>query len=119
MTVDPETPSIINGDVMFLHEPCLSVAIENITCIFTDNEGDVTEFTDRTGKVHKKLIRGISKNRSAICPMPLFRTLGEHNYKLTVIVRDGSNYSGSFEVGEFSVCTYISSHVQPYMYVSV
>ena len=96
VTVDPETPSIINGDVMFLDGPCLSVEIENITCIFTDNKGDVTEFTDM------KLIRGISKNRRAICPMPLFRTLGEH--KLTVIVRDGSNYSGSFEVGEFSVC---------------
>ena len=103
MTVDPETPSIINGDVMFLDGPCLSVEIENITCIFTDNEGDVTEFTDRKGNTIKTLIKGISKNRRAICPMPLFRTLGEH--KLTVIVRDDSNYSGSFEVGEFSVCT--------------
>ena len=99
VTVDPETPSIINGDVMFLDGPCLSVAIENITCIFTDNQGDVTEFKDNKGKVHRTHIRGISKNRRAVCPMPLFRTLGEH--KLIVFVKDGSNYSGNFEVGKY------------------
>ena len=83
---------------MFLVGPCLSVAIENITCLFNDSEGDVTEYKNLMGGLQRTSIKGISKDKRAICPMPLFRTLGEHT--LTIFVKDGSNYSGSFEVGE-------------------
>ena len=46
LTPGPDTPSIIGGGVMHLVGPCFSIAIENITCLFTDEEGDVTLFTD-------------------------------------------------------------------------
>ena len=87
---------------MFLVGPCLSAAIENITCLFNDSEGDVTAYKDRMGTLQSTAIKGISKDRKAICPMPLFRTLGEHT--LTIFVKDGNSYSGSFEVGELPVC---------------
>ena len=96
--MDPETPSIINGGVMFLIGPCLSTDnIENITCLFTDNKGDVTEYK-KMSMIIKRTIRGITKDGKAICPMPLFRTLGEH--RLTIFIKDGTNYSGTFEVGK-------------------
>ena len=83
---------------MFMSGPCFSTNIEKITCLFTDKNGDVTEFKDRHGKIQKRIIRGITQNRRAICPMPLFRTLGQHS--LTVIDKDNNNYSGIFEVGK-------------------
>ena len=107
VTVDPETPSIIHGDVMFMNGPCLSKEIEEITCIFTDHEGDVPIVINRMPKTN---INGISKDERAICPMPLFRNLGEH--KLTIFVKDGSNYSGTFEVGRLShIPTYVYNYV--------
>ena len=83
---------------MFMYGPCFSINIENITCLFTDKNGDVTEFKDEDRKTQKRIIRGITQNRRAICPMPLFRTLGQHS--LTVMDKHDSKYSGIFEVGK-------------------
>ena len=86
VTVDPETPTIINGGVMFLTGPCFDDG--KIKCVFTDKDGKRTD------------INGIIKNRKAICPMPLFGQLGEHTLTITVI-NDDRKYSGTFQVGEF------------------
>ena len=66
---------------------------DDVTCVFTDKEGDVTA----SRRAPRKIIKGIIVNCRAICPMPLFRRLGMH--KLNVIVKD-RNFSGDFEVGK-------------------
>ncbi|XP_065894428.1 protein mesh-like isoform X2 [Dysidea avara] len=92
--VDPDTPSIINGGVMTLTGPSFDTTSshEKITCVFTDDDGDVTEGFPRG---FTRLINGIVVNCKAICPMPLFRKLGSHN--LTVVLND-RRYVGEFEV---------------------
>ena len=82
---------------MLLNGPCFSVETERITCLFTDQEGDVTSFTDHRGIVTKRVIHGITHNERAVCPMPLFRRLGNHN--VTVTISDGTNFTGTFDVG--------------------
>ena len=76
---------------------------EKITCVFTDDDGDVTEGFPRG---FTRLINGIVVNCKAICPMPLFRKLGSHN--LTVVLND-RRYVGEFEVGKlieyYKCCT--------------
>ena len=97
--MDPDTPSIINGGVMTLSGPSFNKSTEHddITCLFSDEMGDVTEFYNRkTKKVEKTIIKGIIVNCKAICPMPLFRRLGVH--RLIVIVK-GRNFSSDFDVG--------------------
>ena len=89
---------------MFLTGPCFSVDIENITCLFTDQDGDVTSFTNPDNTVTKRIIKGITVNEKAVCPLPLFRRLGDHN--VTITLGDGTKYTGSFIVGML-VCNYI------------
>jgi len=96
---DPNTPSIINGGVMILTGPCFSIEIERITCLFTDQEGDVTSFSDHRRIVTKRVINGITQNERAVCPMPLFRRLGNHN--VTVTLSNGKNFTGNFDVGTY------------------
>lgn len=84
---------------MHLTGPCFSIEIERITCLFTDLEGDVTSFTNPDKSTTKRDIKGITVNEQAVCPMPLFRRLGSHN--VTVTLGNGSNYTGSFEVGMY------------------
>ena len=84
---------------MLLIGPCFSVSIEKITCLFTDEEGDVTSFTNPDGTQTIRVINGITVNGQAVCPMPLFRALGEHSVK--VILRNGTNYTGYFNVGMY------------------
>ena len=67
---------------------------ENITCVFTDDDGDVATILPNT---FEKPMKGIIVNCRAICPIPLFRKLGPHN--LTVVV-NGTSYVGDFEVGK-------------------
>ena len=97
LTPDPDTPSIISGGVMRLTGPCFSMEIEKITCLFTDEEGDVTSFTDHNDITTKRDIKGITVNEQAVCPLPLFRRLGNHN--VTVTLENGTQYTGSFNVG--------------------
>ena len=94
---DPNTPSIISGGVMRLTGPCFSMEIEKIKCLFTDEEGDVTSFTNPRSITTKRDINGITVNEQAVCPLPLFRRLGNHN--VTVILSNGTSYTGSFSVG--------------------
>ena len=101
LTPDPDTPSIIDGGVMFLTGPCFSMEIEKITCLFTDKEGDVTSFTFPDKTVTKRVINGITVNEQAVCPLPLFRRLGNHN--VTVTIRNGTKFTGSFDVGMLCV----------------
>ena len=84
---------------MFLTGPCFSVDIETITCLFTDQDGDVTSFTNPDNTVTKRNIKGITVNEKAVCPLPLFRRLGNHN--VTITLGDGTNYTGSFSVGMY------------------
>ena len=100
---DPDTPSIINGGVMLLTGPCFSKEIENVTCLFTDKQGDVTEFTNPDNTTINRVISGITVNEQAVCPLPLFRRLGDHN--VTVTLQNGTRYSGSFTVGMFVLHT--------------
>jgi len=95
---DPSTPSVIDGGVMFLTGPCFSMEIERITCLFIDQEGDVTFFVDHQGVVTQKVIRGITRDERAICPMPLFRRLGIHRI---IVTSNGTNFTGNFEVGMY------------------
>ena len=105
---DPDTPSIISGGVMSLTGPCFSMEIENITCLFTDKEGDVTSFTDHKEVTTKRVINGITVNEKAVCPLPLFRRLGNHN--VTVTLNNGAQYSGSFNVGMYVIiCIYVNN----------
>ena len=67
---------------------------DDVTCVFTDDDGDVTVILPRT---FERPIKGIIENCKAICPMPLFRKLGPHNLTITV---NGSSYVGEFEVGK-------------------
>ena len=97
LTPDPNTPSIIGGGVMLLTGPCFSKEIENITCLFTDEEGDVTSFTDHRNITTKRVISGITVYEQAVCPLPLFRRLGDHN--VTVTLSNGTQYTGNFIVG--------------------
>ena len=94
--VDPDTPSIINGGVMILTGPSFNSknSNEEITCVFTDDEGNVTTILPQ---IFEDPIKGIITNCKAICPMPLFRKLGTHNLTITV---NGTNYVGVFEVGK-------------------
>ena len=97
--VDPDNPSIINGGVMTLSGPNFtrSKEIQNIKCFFTDRNGnDVTKKI--APRIFKRPINGIIVNCKAICPIPLFNKLGDHN--LTIMV-NGTSYSGQFEVGEY------------------
>ena len=95
---DPDTPSVISGGAMLLTGPCFSIEIERITCLFTDFEGDVTSFTINSVTT-KTVIKGITVNEQAVCPMPLFRRLGSHS--VTITLPNGLNYTGSFEVGMY------------------
>ena len=90
---------------MILTGPCFSIGSERITCLFTDQEGDVTSFTDHLGIVTKRIINGITRNEQAVCPMPLFRRLGIHN--VTVTFSNGTNFTGSFDVGTYVCITFV------------
>ena len=93
LVVDPDTPSIINGGVMKLSGPCFNTSNEVITCMFKDASGK---------KVHESINGIITNNKGnekAICPMPLFKTLGGHSVVITV--GNGKMYKGSFTVGEY------------------
>ena len=96
--VDPETPSIINGGVMTLSGPSFkkNANQDGVTCVFTDDGGDVIEYNDRR-RTHQRTINGVIVNCKAICPMPLFRKLGVHRLNVTL---EGKSYSGDFEVGK-------------------
>ena len=97
--VDPDIATIINGGVMTLTGPRFNKSTEydDVTCVFSDKEGDVTEYTDRRGTRYHSTIKGIIVHCKAICPMPLFRRLGAH--KLNVTVKE-IRYFGDFEVGK-------------------
>ena len=97
--MDPDTPTIINGGVMSLTGPCFGKSYQNITCLFTDKDGDVTKYSVKR-KIRLKTIKGIIVNDKAICPMPLFRRLGGH--RLTISV-DDVKYTGEFTVGTFQL----------------
>ena len=84
---------------MLLTGPCFSVSIEKITCLFTDKGRDVTSFTNPDLTQSKRIINGITVEEQAVCPMPLFRALGEHSVKVTL--RNGTNYTGYFIVGMY------------------
>ena len=92
---------------MRLTGPCFSMGIEIITCLFTDEEGDVTSFTDHRNLTTKRVIKGITVSEKAVCPLPLFRRLGNHN--VTVILSNGTQYTGSFNVG--MLVAHIRMHV--------
>ena len=104
--VDPDTPSIINGGVMTLTGPSFNTTSshEKITCVFTDDDGDVTEGIPR--QLFTRPIQGIIVYCKAICPMPLFRKLGPHN--LTVMLND-TKFVGQFEVGKggVDICVWV------------
>jgi len=89
ITVEPSTPTIINGGVMKLSGPNFSY-YQKVACVFADKDGSVTGGGQNS-------ISGIVADGKAVCPMPLFRRLGKHN--LTVLV-DGKRYSGTFNVGK-------------------
>lgn len=72
--------------------------IERIICVFIDKEGDVTSFTNPHRTVTNRVIKGITVNKKAVCPMPLFRRLGDHN--VTITLSNGTNYTGNFFVGK-------------------
>ena len=97
LDTDPDTPSIIGGGKMILSGPCFSVEIERIICLFTDKHGDVTSIVNPDMTITKRVIKGITVNEQAVCPIPLFRTLGSHN--ITITLGSGKNYTGNFEVG--------------------
>ena len=99
---DPVTPSIVNGGVMLLTGPCFSMEIEKIKCAFTDQEGDVTSVTDLRGRTTKRDINGITVNGQAVCPLPFFRRLGNHN--VTITLKNGTKYTGNFFVGMLANC---------------
>ena len=86
--------------------PCFSAGIEKITCLFTDKDGDVTSFTDHRGTVTKRIINGIVVNGRAVCPMPLFRALGDHN--VTITFSNGTSYTGYFSVGMYIYLSFFS-----------
>ena len=94
--MDPETPSIINGGVMGLTGRSFNTdnTHDDVTCTFTDDDGDVTTALPRSFECP---IKGIIVNCKAICLMPLFRKFGPHN--LTVTINDNS-YVGGFVVGK-------------------
>ena len=94
--MDPDTPSIINGGVMKLSGPYFNTNNEVITCMFYDANGT---------EVHEP-IKGIitindKGNEKAICPIPLFKTLGGHSVVITV--DNSKKYTGSFTVGEYQI----------------
>jgi len=93
--VDPNIPTILNGGVMSLTGPCFNKSYQNVTCLFTDKDGDVTERINKRNTI----IKGIITNEKAVCPMPLFRRLGEH--RLTILA-DDETYVGEFAVGKYS-----------------
>ena len=70
-----------------------STEYDGVTCVFYDEDGDVTEYNTR----RRTAIKGIIVNCKAICPMPLFKKLGQH--RLNVTVKNKSFLSG-FEVGK-------------------
>ena len=84
---------------MYLTGPCFSDNIEKIQCLFTDKDGDVTSFTKPDRTITNRIISGITVNKNAVCPLPLFRTLGSHN--VTITLSNGTNYTGNFEVGKY------------------
>ena len=107
LEVDPDTPSIINGGVMKLSGPCFNTNNEVITCMFYDaNEKEVHEPIKGIITINDK------GNEKAICPMPLFKTLGHHSVVITV--DNSKKYNGSFTVGEYKIfivhpsCIYIA-----------
>ena len=117
LVVDPDTPSIINGGVMKLSGPCFDTSNEVITCTF---------YNANEQKVDNKSITGIitindEGNVKAICPMPFFKTLGDHSVVITV--DNSKNYSGSFTVGEYKGYNYnvhkTIATVYIHMYVTV
>ena len=101
--MDPDTPSIINGGVMKLSGPCFSASNKTITCKFNDSNGK---------EVHEPINGIITNNKGnekAICPMPLFKTLGGHSVVITV--DNGKMYNGSFTVGEYKIQDTMYLHV--------
>ena len=100
---------------MFLTGPCFSDEIENITCLFTDKNGDVTHFELPDGREINIIINGITVQQKAVCPLPLFRTLGNHTVIITL--NDNTTYSAFFEVGMLVRCCNNYIHVIPW-YVS-
>ena len=76
---------------------------DDVVCVFYDEDGDVTEFTKMMSGATQRIttsIKGIIVNCKAICPMPLFRKLGQHRLNVTVKNR---SFFGEFEVGKSSV----------------
>ena len=84
---------------MLLTGPCFNTEIEEIICLFTDHNGDVTTFTNSGGNVISRSITGIIVSEQAVCPMPLFRSLGNHT--VTITLNNNASYSGSFDVGTY------------------
>ena len=94
------TPSIINGGVMKLTDPCFNATLEKITCIFTDEDGAIN-FRKRAATN----IDGLIVNTDlAVCPMPLFRKLGFHS--VTIKLQNGRTFVGQFEVGKCTLLIY-------------
>ena len=76
---------------MKLSGPCFNTTNEKITCIFYDTNG-------KRVTVNGIITINDKGNEKAICPMPLFTTLGSHN--VTINLNDGTSYTGSFTVGK-------------------
>ena len=93
--MDPDTPSIINGGVMRLSGPCFNPNSEVIICRFYDTNKNIVQ-----GNINGIITINDTGNEKAICPMPFFKTLGNHSIIITV--DNNRKYSGSFTVGEYS-----------------
>ena len=84
---------------MKLTDPCFNATLENITCIFKDEDRAIN-----FGKPMAVNISGLIVNTDlAVCPMPLFKKLGFHT--VTIILQNGKTFVGEFEVGKY-VCTH-------------
>ena len=114
LIVDPDTPSIINGGVMKLSGPCFSPNNTVITCMFYDANQDIVYSSEVINGIITINDKG---NEKAICPMPFFKTLGNHSIVITV--DNFTTYSGSFTVGEFNaalIYQYLCMFTHSYIY---
>ena len=89
---------------MKLSGPCFNTSNEKIICKFYDaNKNQIHKSINGIITIHDK------GNEKAICPMPLFHTLGRHSVFITV--DNNITYNGTFTVGEYNnLCTVVVSN---------
>ena len=81
---------------MKLTDPCFNATLQNITCIFKDEDGVINFRRPATVDIDGLIVN----TDLAVCPMPLFRKLGFHS--VTIILQNGRTFVGQFEVGKYT-----------------